>query len=84
MNNPYVAMLKVVRKEGAAWNPTDLELGEVTTSAPLAILVGGATLKQDIYCLASVGTLTKGDVIVVKRLGKMNLILGKVLAANEG
>jgi len=79
MANPYAGMIKMMRSEGAAKNPPDIDIGTVRTVNPLSLFMGGAVIKSDICKLDSVTALAVSDAVAVKRLGRINLILGKVV-----
>lgn len=77
-NNPYAELLRLIRTEGSADNPPDMELGTIKALNPFAVVLGGVAVARDIYKLAN-AELAAGDLVAVKRVGETTIILGKVV-----
>lgn len=47
-NNAYTDLIGIIRKQGAALNPREIEFGEIISTNPLQITIGGAVITRDI------------------------------------
>lgn len=79
-NNPAGELRRRMIEYGAKANSAAIEIGEVTSTSPTKLLVGGASIELDIKKLLG-AAYSVGDMVAVELVDGDYLILGKVVDA---
>jgi hypothetical protein len=66
-----------MREQGAKYNPPPIQLGEVVSSTPLAIITGDLQLNSDNLMIADslAGKLTSGDIVALVQIDDFSFII---------